>query len=145
MKTKFYSDLNIEQPFYQEWILQLKGKRYKPKQINGQDAYRVTCPACKHHIALMGVANNRKTFILLCPNPKCECRKGINLHQLITTYGTSQDREKWWDARNQPVWLPIKNRRVFEKNKPLTFKEKMDKKSYTFFNSARIKIKQRTV
>ena len=132
VKTRFYSDLQIEKPFFDDFVTLHDGFRRKDKLVNGSPAYQVTCPSCKHHIALMGVANNKKTYILMCPNDECSCRKGLNLHQIISTYGTRSDKQRWWRARNSPteVWYPIKNnKRLQPRNQysiKKTFRETME-------------------
>ena len=134
VKTRFYSDLTIEQPFFNDFVILHDGVEKKGKKVNGAPAYQVECPSCKHHIALMGVANDRKTYILICPNDRCTCYGGLNLNQLITNYATQGVKDKWWSARNKPApseWFGIKNRRKRGCYQKKSFRELMETKLST--------------
>ncbi len=132
MKTKFYSDIQIEAPYYHQVALKLQGVRRK-NTWNGSAAYDVTCPKCKRDKAILGLDNHQRTYVLACPCSDCVWRGTTYLNKVIQEVGDTQMKKDWWNARNRPVeqWFPIKNRRLGEKKKRHipTFKEKMQLKS----------------
>jgi hypothetical protein len=137
MTYKFYTDVSIEEPFFNEMAILLGGVK-KKKPFNGKDSYQnCRCPCCGKSKAVMGYARSANTFILACPVESHICSlNGMTLHDLIKGYGGKEMFDRWRGARwiHTPDWLPIKCRRQGEKKTPQqkSFKEKQDLKSQTF-------------
>ena len=132
MKTRFYTDLQIEAPFYHRIALELNGTKRK-NTWNGSAAYNVTCPKCKRHKAILGVDHKCRSYVLACPCNDCTWRGTTYLNKVIEEVGDNSLKKEWWESRNKPIqdWFPIKNRRIGERKKrhTPTFKESMQLKS----------------
>jgi hypothetical protein len=104
-KMKFYTDINVEEPFFHFMAFELKGTRIKNR--NGRPVYAVVCPKCGKKKARMMVVNDQ--WLFGCPVDGCKW--GCNLHQLIRDFGSDGLVQKWNAGRLRDEWFPIKNRR----------------------------------
>ena len=111
-RFEYQQNLLLEEPFFLDCIRKFDGK--KRGTANGAAAYRVNCPCCNKNIAVMGVARNRGTYLLMCPNETCSVNaKGLVLHQVIKQYLPElfdQWRDAHWIKRERFGWYGIKNR-----------------------------------
>ena len=134
MGYEFKTDLNIEYPFFIEMASRLGGIKRRDN-FNGKETFRVQCPNCKKHKAVMGYARTGNTYVLACPVDGCTLN-GVVLHDLIKRYGGMQMFDAWrkarWTSTYSDDWLPIKNPLPYADRKTphrKSFKEKQDLKS----------------
>ena len=104
-RMKFYTDINLEEPFLHSMAFELNGTRIRNR--NGRPVYEVRCPKCGKKKAKMMAVNDQ--WLFGCPVDGC--RGGCNLHQLIRDYGSDGLVQKWNAERLRDEWFPIKNRR----------------------------------
>ena len=115
----FYSDIYIEEPFFEEIKSKYKAKEYKHK-VFGKKAFKGICPACGKKSGFFTTTSAGNTFRVLCADNDCKFPNNKNamlLHDIIKEYGGKILYEKWREARyikKQPYgWYGIKpeNRR----------------------------------
>ena len=70
MGYEFKTDLNIEYPSFLQMASKLGGIKRRDN-FNGKETFRVQCPNCKKHKAVMGYARTGNTYVLACPVDGC--------------------------------------------------------------------------
>ena len=129
MKTKFYTDTNIERPFYERMVRTLSGNKTNNK-LNGEVTYTVTCPKCGKRKAYMALGKQGTFFIKCFYEGKHgnSCFKGI-LNDLIVQYGDTTMKEEWYNSRNKKpyreTWFPIKSQQKKSGKNNKDFKKRM--------------------
>ena len=114
MGCEFYTDQQIEYPFFLRMGQQLGGWK-KTDCFNRQEYFHsCRCPSCGKSKAILRRSKNSDSYLLLCPVDTCSLRS-LTLHALIKRCGSPAFFEEWRKARWRTTytegWLPIKNRR----------------------------------
>lgn len=88
------------------------GGRESKSTYNGQKTFNgLQCPCCGKKKAVMFVAQNQSTYLLMCPRDSCKLSTAITLSNAINTYAI--DLVTDWNRAigKYPSWGAIQNRR----------------------------------
>ena len=120
----FQSDIHLEEPFFKEMstilgvLVDTQSKQPIKIEMNGGDAYNVTCKSCEKDIAWLCRSKKQDTYMLICP----KCHTGIVLHELIKRYGDEDMFNRWrearWQKKSPYKWGGIKNRKTKKSSLP---------------------------